>query len=163
RAREPEQDLHERRLLGRDPDRRNPLLPGRALQVGEERVLRDRARCEVVEMGLGDDFGFGGHGREASLLVMKKAMRDFGEIERQVRRFRDERDWKQFHKPKDLAASVAIEAAELLEHFQWKTDDECTRYVAMDENRDAVAREMADVLILLVSAADVLGVDLHAA
>ena len=94
---------------------------------------------------------------------MKKATRDFGEIERRVKRFRDERDWKQFHKPKDLAASVAIEAAEILEHFQWKTDDECARYVANEENRDAVAQEMADVLILLVSAADVMGVDLYTA
>ena len=94
---------------------------------------------------------------------MKKATRDFGEIERRVRRFRDERDWKQFHRPKDLAASIAIEAAELLEHFQWKTDDECARYLRSDEHRDAVARELADVLILLVSAADVMGVDLHTA
>jgi NTP pyrophosphatase (non-canonical NTP hydrolase) len=94
---------------------------------------------------------------------MKRPTRDFGEIEKRVRRFRDERDWKQFHRPKDVAVSVAIEAAELLEHFQWKTDDEIARYVGKAENRDAVAREMADVLILLVSAADVLGVDLYAA
>ena len=94
---------------------------------------------------------------------MKKATRDFGEIERRVRQFRDDRDWKQFHKPKDLALCVSIEAAELLEHFQWKTNDEVKRYLAIDEHRDAVAAEMADVLILLVSAADVMGVDLHAA
>ena len=94
---------------------------------------------------------------------MTDTTRDFGEIERRVRRFRDERDWKQFHRPKDVAVSVAIEAAELLEHFQWKTDDEAARYLADAANRDAVAAEMADVLILLVSAADVIGVDLHAA
>jgi NTP pyrophosphatase (non-canonical NTP hydrolase) len=94
---------------------------------------------------------------------MTDAIRDFGEIERRVRRFRDERDWKQFHRPKDVAVSVAIEAAELLEHFQWKTDDEVARHLADPANRDAVAAEMADVLILLVSAADVMGVDLHAA
>ena len=94
---------------------------------------------------------------------MTDATRDFGEIERRVRRFRDERDWKQFHRPKDVAVSVAIEAAELLEHFQWKTDDEAARYLADAANRGAVAAEMADVLILLVSAADVIGVDLHAA
>ena len=94
---------------------------------------------------------------------MKKATRDFGEIERQVRRFRDERDWKQFHKPKDVAVSVAIEAAELLEHFQWKSDDEARAYLADAAKRDAVGREMADVLILLASLADVTGVDLYAA
>ena len=94
---------------------------------------------------------------------MKRPTRDFGEIEKRVRRFRDDRDWKQFHRPKDVAVSIAIEAAELLEHFQWKTDDEAARYLSVDEHRDAVAREMADVLILLVSGADVLGIDLHAA
>ena len=94
---------------------------------------------------------------------MKRPNRDFGEIEKRVRRFRDERDWKQFHKPKDVAVSVAIEAAELLEHFQWKSDAEVTSYLADPKHRAAVAAEMADVLLLLVSAADVTGVDLYAA
>lgn len=94
---------------------------------------------------------------------MKRPTRDFGEIEKRVRRFRDERDWKQFHKPKDVAVSVAIEAAELLEHFQWKSDAEVTAYLADPAHRAAVAAEMADVLLLLVSAADVTGVDLYAA
>jgi NTP pyrophosphatase (non-canonical NTP hydrolase) len=94
---------------------------------------------------------------------MSPTARDFGDLEAAVRRFRDERDWKQFHRPKDVAVSVAIEAAELLEHFQWKTDEEIRAYLADPANRDAVGREMADVLILLLSAADVIGVDLHAA
>jgi dCTP diphosphatase len=94
---------------------------------------------------------------------MKRPTRDFGELEKRVRRFRDERDWKQFHKPKDVAVSIAIEAAELLEHFQWKTDAETAAYLADEKNRAEVGREMADVLLLLVSAADVVGVDLHAA
>ena len=90
-------------------------------------------------------------------------VRDFGALEESVRRFRDDRDWRKFHTPKDLAASIAIEAAELLEHFQWRTDEETRADLADAAKRDAVAREMADVLILLLSAADVLGVDLHAA
>jgi NTP pyrophosphatase (non-canonical NTP hydrolase) len=94
---------------------------------------------------------------------MKRPTRDFGEIEKRVRRFRDDRDWRKFHKPKDLAMSVSIEAAELLEHFQWKSDAEIDAYVADPARRAEVASEMADVLLLLVSAADVLGVDLHAA
>jgi dCTP diphosphatase len=94
---------------------------------------------------------------------MKRPARDFAELEKRVRRFRDERDWKQFHKPKDLAVSVAIEAAELLEHFQWKTDAETAKALASPAEREAVGKEMADVLILLVSAADVVGVDLYAA
>ena len=61
-------------------------------------------------------------------------------------RFRDRRDWRQFHHPKDLAISIALEAAELLEHFQWKTPDEVGRYLRGRRNRDRVAAEMADVL-----------------
>lgn len=93
---------------------------------------------------------------------MTATNRDFGVLEERVRRFRDEREWRKFHTPKDLAASVAIEAAELLEHFQWRTDDETRADLADPAKRDAVAGEMADVLLLLVSAADVIGVDLYA-
>ena len=77
--------------------------------------------------------------------------------------FRDRRDWRQFHRPKDLAISIALEAAELLEHFQWKTSEETARYLRVRRQRERVAAEMADVLILLVSLADVLGEDLVAA
>jgi NTP pyrophosphatase (non-canonical NTP hydrolase) len=77
--------------------------------------------------------------------------------------FRDRREWRQFHQPKDLAISIALEAAELLEHFQWKTADEAARYLRVRRNRDRVAAEMADILILLISLADVLGEDLMAA
>jgi dCTP diphosphatase len=89
--------------------------------------------------------------------------RDFAVLEERVRRFRDERDWRRFHTPKDLALSVALEAAELLEHFQWRTDAETSAELASAEKRREVGREMADVLILLVSAADVIGVDLYEA
>jgi len=74
--------------------------------------------------------------------------------------FRDARDWRQFHNPKDLAISVCLEAAELLEPFQWKRPEEIAVFLADDENRHRVGQEMADVLILLVSMADVLGIDL---
>ncbi|HEY7678133.1 MAG TPA: nucleotide pyrophosphohydrolase [Candidatus Methylomirabilis sp.] len=85
------------------------------------------------------------------------------DLVRSVVGFRDRRDWRQFHHPKDLAISIALEAAELLEHFQWKTPDEVGRYLRVRRNRDRVAAEMADVLILLISLADVLGEDLVAA
>ena len=88
---------------------------------------------------------------------MKKAMRDFGELERRVRRFRDERDWNQFHKPKDLALSVAIEAAELLEHFQWLTEQQSQNL--SPEKREAVGAEIADVLLYLIQLANALGID----
>lgn len=74
--------------------------------------------------------------------------------------FRDARDWKQFHNPKDLAISITLEAAELLEHFQWKTHGEVEAFLAVEENRRRLGEEMADVLILLVSLADAVGLDL---
>lgn len=72
--------------------------------------------------------------------------------------FRDERDWKQFHNPKDVAISLALEANEVLEHFQWKSQAEIEAYVKT--NRDDIAEEMADVLNWLVLLSDDLGVDL---
>ncbi len=74
--------------------------------------------------------------------------------------FRDERDWRQFHNPKDLAISISLEAAELLEHFQWKSHSEIDASLQSDLPRLRIADEMADVLILLISMADVVGVDL---
>lgn len=79
---------------------------------------------------------------------------------RAVLKFRDERDWKQFHNPKDLAISISLEAAELLEHFQWKTASEVEALLQDEANRRRVGQEMADVLILLVSFADAVGLDL---
>ncbi len=93
---------------------------------------------------------------------MAEPLRDLDTIESAVRRFRDERDWARFHTPKDLAVSISIEAAELLEHFQWKTPAEVETALADPTKRRAVEDELADVLLLLVSAADRIGVDLHA-
>ena len=61
--------------------------------------------------------------------------------------FRDEREWKQFHKPQQLAAAIAIEAAELQEHFLWKTEDEVVQVLEEQQERSAVGEEIADVLI----------------
>jgi len=89
--------------------------------------------------------------------------RPFDELVRQVVRFRDERDWARFHNPKDLAISIAIEAAELMELFQWKTPEEIRASLEELPARKRVAEEMADVLILLLSAADATGIDLYEA
>jgi NTP pyrophosphatase (non-canonical NTP hydrolase) len=78
-----------------------------------------------------------------------------------LRRFADERDWAQFHSPKNLAAALSVEAAELLEHFQWLTEDQ-SRNLSADQ-RAAVALEAADVLLYLVQLADKLQIDLPAA
>jgi dCTP diphosphatase len=80
-----------------------------------------------------------------------------------VLRFRDEREWRQFHNPKDLAISITLEAAELLEQFQWKRPDEVDALLADAASRQRMGEEMADVLILLISLADATGIDLAAA
>jgi dCTP diphosphatase len=72
--------------------------------------------------------------------------------------FRDERNWRQFHTPKDLAISLSLEAGEVLEHFQWKKDADVEKYVK--ENREAIGDELADVLIYLLQLAESVGVDL---
>lgn len=74
---------------------------------------------------------------------------------RRVVKFRDDRDWRQFHTPKDLALSLSLEAAELLEIFQWSgVDLECL------EKRERLREELADVLCCCVLLADVCGLDL---
>lgn len=79
-------------------------------------------------------------------------------LARALQQFADARDWGPFHSPKNLASALIVEAGELLEHFQWLTEDQ-SRQLAPD-TRQAVAHEMADVLLYLVRLADKLGVDL---
>lgn len=65
--------------------------------------------------------------------------------------FRNARDWKQFHNPKDLSLSLVLEAAEVMEHFQWKNAEEMKEH--LKKNKDEVGEELADVLywVLLMS------------
>jgi NTP pyrophosphatase (non-canonical NTP hydrolase) len=70
-----------------------------------------------------------------------------------LRRFADERDWNRYHSPKNLAISVSLEAAELLEHFQWTDQIE-------PQQKEEIGHEMADVLLYLVRLADRLDIDL---
>lgn len=76
----------------------------------------------------------------------------------QLRRFAGARDWGQFHTPKNLAMALIVEAAELLECFQWLTPEQSARPGAAE--RRAIEEEMADVLLYLLRLSDVLGVDL---
>ena len=80
------------------------------------------------------------------------------EITEKIRQFRDERDWMQFHNPKDLAAALSSEASELLEQFLWKTPSECEQRIA--EKREAIEDEVADIAVYLFEFADNLGIDL---
>ncbi len=81
---------------------------------------------------------------------MKKVKTDLDRLQSLVVKFRDARDWKQFHNPKDTSLSLVLEAAELMEHFQWKNAEEIEVY--LKTNKDAVAEELADVLywVLLI-------------
>ena len=84
-------------------------------------------------------------------------MAELDALRERVREFVRERDWRQFHSPKNLAMALAVEAAELMEIFQWKTEDESR---APDAKALAAAgHEIADVLIYLVRIADELGID----
>ena len=73
----------------------------------------------------------------------------------QVLKFRDDRDWKQFHNPKDLAISISLEAAELLEVFQWSGED-----LRCEEKIDKIKEELADVVNYAILMADVCNLDL---
>lgn len=86
---------------------------------------------------------------------------DLQDLRARLRNFADARDWQQFHSPKNLACALSVEAAELLEHFQWMREDESRKLTP--EKLSAVEMEMADVLCYLVQMADQLGVDLAAA
>ena len=74
---------------------------------------------------------------------------------KQVLKFRDDRNWKQFHNPKDLAISISIEAAELLEVFQWSADD-----VICESKKDKIKEELADVVNYCILMADACNLDL---
>lgn len=83
------------------------------------------------------------------------------ELRARLARFAEERDWDQFHNPKNLAMALAAESGELLEHFQWLTPDEAARLPP--ETRAEVALEAADVLLFLLRLCDKLDIDLAAA
>ena len=73
--------------------------------------------------------------------------------------FRDARDWRQFHDPKDIMLSLNLEAAELLEHAQWRNGEDLKTYLA--EHREEVGQELADVLYWTLLLADDLGIELE--
>ena len=84
-------------------------------------------------------------------------------LREEVREFVKERDWEGYHSPKNLAASIAIEAAEIMEHFQWYTTEESRELVKDEETRTLVAEEVADVLIYCLALANQLNIDVSTA
>lgn len=85
-------------------------------------------------------------------------MSDLKELTAKIIAFRDARDWKQFHNPKDVAISLSLEAAELLEHFQWKTPRETAKHIK--KCRQGVSEELADVLYWVLLLGHDLGIDM---
>jgi NTP pyrophosphatase (non-canonical NTP hydrolase) len=84
-------------------------------------------------------------------------MSDISEITKRIIAFRDARDWKQFHNPKDLALSLVLEAAEVMEHFQWKNPKEIEEY--LKTNKADIAEELADTLYWILLMGNDFGID----
>jgi NTP pyrophosphatase (non-canonical NTP hydrolase) len=83
-----------------------------------------------------------------------------GELRRAVHQFTSERDWDAYHTPKNLAMSIAIETAELMEHFQWLTIEESKMLIHNDSARAEIADELADILIYALSFSNSTGIDI---
>lgn len=88
-------------------------------------------------------------------------MSDFDELTDIINKHRDARDWRQFHNPKDLAISLSLEAAEVLEHFQWKNEAEVKEFI--EQKKDHLGEELADVLYWTLTLAHDAGIDLKQA
>lgn len=88
-------------------------------------------------------------------------MSDIEDLTGKIVSFRDERDWKQFHNPKDLALSLLLEAAEVLEHFQWKTTSEIEEHLR--NNKQDLAEELADTFYWILLMSNDLDIDLKKA
>ena len=88
-------------------------------------------------------------------------MDEIRKITEKIKKFRDERDWVQFHNHKDMALSLVLEATEVLEHFQWKSAEEVATHGKL--RKDEISDELADVAMYLFELADNLGINLSEA
>ena len=88
-------------------------------------------------------------------------MSDLQKLTKLITKFRDDRDWKQFHNPKDMALSLILEATEVMEHFQWKNESEIEEYV--NKNKNNIGEELADVLYWILLMSHDLKIDLKSA
>jgi NTP pyrophosphatase (non-canonical NTP hydrolase) len=88
---------------------------------------------------------------EGKYITRLRMNTDFSELQQRITAFRDARDWAQFHTPRHLASAISIEAAELLEAFLWKKDDEV--------NPEKLKEEIADIMIYCTLLCDRLGID----
>ena len=84
----------------------------------------------------------------------------FAELKVKIKKFEDDRDWKQFNTPKNLSMAIAAEAGELLDHFLWRNDSEIEKDILADKKKiEEIKKEVADVLILALSMSEKLGID----
>lgn len=87
-------------------------------------------------------------------------MKTFSFLEEQVKKFVEKRKWGIFHNPKDLAISLSIEVAELLENFQWKREEEIKKLLKNEEYKSNLAEEIADIFIYLIILSNKVGINL---
>lgn len=87
-----------------------------------------------------------------------KSDTSLADLQKMIRKFVDDRDWDQFHNPKDLSISLALEAAEVMEHFQWKNAEEMAEHVV--KMKQEVGEELADVFYWVLLLANKLDIDL---
>ncbi|MDP3957727.1 MAG: nucleotide pyrophosphohydrolase [bacterium] len=85
-------------------------------------------------------------------------MDDIKDLTKRILAFRNARDWKQFHNPKDVALSLVLEAAEVMEHFQWKNKEEIEQYVK--KHKEEIGEELADVFNWVLLLSHDLGIDI---
>lgn len=85
-------------------------------------------------------------------------MSDIKDLSKQIRDFCNERNWEQFHNLKDLSISLVLEASEVMEHFQWKNNQEIEEYIKT--NKEEIGHELADVFYWVLLMSNYLGLDL---
>ena len=90
-------------------------------------------------------------------------MLNIEDIQKKLQKFASDRDWDQYHSPKNLAMALTVEASELMEIFQWLTDEESRQLANSPEQMAAVKEEIADVFLYLLRLSDKLNVDVGAA
>lgn len=88
-------------------------------------------------------------------------MSDLKDLQNKIIKFRDARNWKQFHNPKDVSLSMVLEAGEVMEHFQWKNEEEIKEHIK--KNKKDIGKELADVLYWVLLLSHDLNIDLKKA
>ncbi len=92
---------------------------------------------------------------------MKKSEITLQEIKARIKQFIKERDWEQFHSPKNISMSISIEAAELMEHFQWLTIEQSKKLLNDKNKREEIEDELADIAIYIIDFCNLFGIDIE--